>query len=361
MSDLNQQPMFFLGANSSRGYISFYKNAYDPSDGWRAYIIKGGFGSGKSLFFKRIAKNMIEKGNVVELIVNPYDPQSLDGIIIPEKKIAVLDGAPPHNVEPDLPGLNELIVNLTDCLDTNSLQADESQLLPLFKESRLLKERALRYIEAAGTLAKDSYQIALECTNTVKAARFAHNLAKRLIPRAAISKPREWKRFMSSVTPLGLVYFRSTLDKLCDEIIVISDEHGASSKIVMSTIRKHALDMGYEIYTCLCSLLPEQKIEHIIIPDLGIAFCNTNRYIQYEECDRRIHARRFTDAASIRQKKQRLTFNRRAIKELLEGSAELFAESKKVDDEIDKYYNKVLGLEKMAEISNRVMQQLEQK
>ncbi|HHW46886.1 MAG TPA: hypothetical protein GXX17_08295 [Clostridiales bacterium] len=358
MSDLNQHPMFFLGANSSRGYMSFYENAYDPSDGWCAYIIKGGFGAGKSLFFKRIAKSLIERGHCVELIVSPYSPQSLDAIIIPEKKIAILDAAPPHNVEPDLPGVSGLIVNLTDCLDVSVLHGKDAEILRLFKESQLLKERGLRYIEAAGTLANDSYQIALECTDTLKASRFAHNLAKRLIPRSKINKPHEWKRFLSSITPLGLVYFRSTLDKLCDEIIVISDEHGAAAKILMSTIRKHALDMGYEIYTCLCSLLPEQKIEHIIIPELSIAFCNTNRYIQYEECDRRIHARRFTDAALIRQKKQRLTFNRRAIKELLEGSAELFAEAKKYDDEIDKYYNKAWNLEKMAEISNRIIEHI---
>lgn len=358
MSDLNQHPMLFLGANSSRGYISFYKNAYNPSDGWCAYIIKGGFGSEKSLFFKRIAKGLIEKGHWVELIVSPYSPQSLDGIIIPGKKVAIIDGAPPHNVEPDLPGISGLIVNLTDCLDIGALHGKEAQILPLFKESQQLKERGLRYIEAAGTLAGDSYQIALGCTDTIKASRFAHNLAKRLIPRSKINKPREFKRFLSSITPLGLVFFRSTLDKLCDEIIVISDEHGAAAKIVMSVIRKHALDMGYEIYTCLCSLLPEQKIEHIIIPELSIAFCNTNRYIQYEECDRRIHARRFTDTAMLRQKKQRLTFNRRAVKELLEGSAELFAEAKKYDDEIDKYYSKALDLDKITEISNRIIQQL---
>ena len=48
MSQLNQLPMFFLGANSPEGFISKFSSSYFADSGWRTYIIKGGPGTGKS-------------------------------------------------------------------------------------------------------------------------------------------------------------------------------------------------------------------------------------------------------------------------------------------------------------------------
>ena len=46
---------YFLAANSCEGFYSVFDKAYLPDGEWRAYIIKGGPGTGKSSFMKRFA------------------------------------------------------------------------------------------------------------------------------------------------------------------------------------------------------------------------------------------------------------------------------------------------------------------
>ena len=82
---------FFLGANSRHGFYSFYSELIDLKSDDTVYILKGGPGSGKSSLMKRVAAAAEEKGYEVERIFCSSDPDSLDGIIIPELARAVVD------------------------------------------------------------------------------------------------------------------------------------------------------------------------------------------------------------------------------------------------------------------------------
>ena len=44
----------FLGANTPKGFVSFFDELYNPYDNCSAYIIKGGPGTGKSTLMKAI-------------------------------------------------------------------------------------------------------------------------------------------------------------------------------------------------------------------------------------------------------------------------------------------------------------------
>ena len=97
----------------------------------------------------------------------------------------------------------------------------------------------------------------------------------------------------------------------------------------------------------------------MLIPGLSLGFCTENRCLKLDRDDRRIHARRFTDLPALRRRKQRLTFNRRAAKELLQGASELLAEAKAVHDEMEKYYVEAMDFAKVNEMTARVLGQLE--
>ena len=46
---------YFLAANSCEGFCSYFDKSYLPDGEWRAFIIKGGPGTGKSSFMKYFA------------------------------------------------------------------------------------------------------------------------------------------------------------------------------------------------------------------------------------------------------------------------------------------------------------------
>jgi len=87
---------------------------------------------------------------------------------------------------------------------------------------------------------------------------------------------------------------------------------------VLADLRRRALEAGHDCITCACPLAPYDKIEHLVIPELGLAFTTSNCWHKADfPVYRRIHAARFTDAETLRMKKQVMSFNRRAARELL--------------------------------------------
>ncbi len=87
---------YFLGANSNEGFYSLYSGLTDPGRGEQLRMIKAGPGGGKSGFLRRIGEAMEQGGARVEYIHCSGDPDSLDGIRMPDFGIAYVDGTAPH-------------------------------------------------------------------------------------------------------------------------------------------------------------------------------------------------------------------------------------------------------------------------
>ena len=56
----------FAAANSGRGFVSFYENIFNAPNIVRRYLIKGGPGTGKSSFMRRVAAFAEDNGYPVE-------------------------------------------------------------------------------------------------------------------------------------------------------------------------------------------------------------------------------------------------------------------------------------------------------
>ena len=85
------QVRYFLGANSPGGFYSLYDQLIDPAEADAVFILKGGPGCGKSTLMKRVAAAAEERGLQVEYIRCSGDPDSLDAILLPEKKMCIRD------------------------------------------------------------------------------------------------------------------------------------------------------------------------------------------------------------------------------------------------------------------------------
>ena len=89
----------FPGGNTSLGFFSYYDNILSQEEATRIIVIKGGPGVGKSTFMRKIAMEMIDRGYDAEFMHCSSDNNSLDGIVIPAIKVAMLDGTAPHVVD----------------------------------------------------------------------------------------------------------------------------------------------------------------------------------------------------------------------------------------------------------------------
>ena len=347
---------FFLGANTPVGFVSYAEDLYDTRGGWRAYIIKGGPGTGKGSMMRAVLQAMTDRGLPVEAVHCSSDPASLDAVIVPGLKACIVDGTAPHIIEPKYWGAVERIVNLGDCIDNERLVRQAPEILEATDACSALHARCRKFIGAAASLLGDSARIAQDCTDAAKAARTAERVADKEFPAGRGVRGKEKRRFLSAVTPEGLLVFHETLQALCPQIYAIEDETGAASRILLAQLRARALEAGLDIVSCACPLSPHEKLEHLVIPSLGLAFTTSNTWHKADfPVYRRIHAARFTDAARLRQKRPILSFNRRAARELLGEAVSIAQEAKQVHDVMEAFNVRSMNWEKADALTHRVV------
>ena len=139
---------FFLGATTPAGFKGYFEPLrHEP--GMQLYLIKSGPGCGKSTLMKHIAQAAEQKGEGIEKIHCASDPDSLDGVIFPEKRQAILDATAPHTMEPDAPGADEVVVSLYHTIDAAKLSLHREEVKALFARNASLRSRAARYKSAS--------------------------------------------------------------------------------------------------------------------------------------------------------------------------------------------------------------------
>lgn len=334
----NTHEKYFLAANSCEGFLSYFKDCYSANGGWRAIIIKGGPGTGKSSFMRYIATRAEEKGHRITLCPCSSDPNSLDAVIIEDLKTVLLDGTAPHVVEPEYAGVCEEIFNLGDFWDGGKLRTKRDEIISATNKNRALHKTAARYLSACGQLLYDNLKIARQSTDFTRVTYAAEKIARKLIPHTAARHPREQIRFLTGITPQGVVSYADTVNDFYTQKIIIEDRLGAVSTAFMNAVKRVALARGYSIITVKNAFLPSEITDHILIPELSLAFLSENEYITFDSDIRRMHARRFYDNALLHSNKPRMSFNRRAFRELLECATQTLASAKTAHDKLEKFY-----------------------
>lgn len=234
----------FLGANTPEGFISLFDELYDPAEDWRAYIIKGGPGTGKSRLMRRVADELEQAGYTAQRVLCSSDPDSLDGVIFPQIRACIADGTSPHVIEPRFPGAVEELVNLGDYWDAEQLRVHAEGIRAAALKNSAYHQRCIGFLSAAGSLANDTLRIALECANTDKIAAYASRFAAREFGAGHGRVGRESRCFLSAITPKGFVMCADLIAEQCDRVIVLDDAYGAVSSLILDRLRSYALGGG---------------------------------------------------------------------------------------------------------------------
>lgn len=351
---------FFLGANTPNGFTGFHHELYDARDGWRVFLIKSGPGTGKSTLMRRVLEQLTAHGIETELILCSSDPDSIDGVIATKQRVAILDATAPHVLEPKYWGAVERIVDLSSAMDADMLFQNQQAIVAATDACSATHARSRRFLSAAASVLGDNARIATDCTDTEKTTRNADSIADKELGESADSSAIT-RRFLSAVTPQGMITQYTTLQALCPRIYSIEDEYGAVSRIWMDRIAKRVAASGQRAFVCLCPLAPNDKIEHILLPDLGVGFTVSNTFHKADfPVYRRIHAARFTDTDALKRKKQRLQFNRRIARELLDEAVNLSTLAKAQHDKMEQLNIAAMDWEKANTISAHVLKSFQQ-
>ena len=323
---------YFAASNSAKGFFSYYKECFDNSRIKHLYAIKGGPGTGKSYFLRRVARQGEELGWKCEYIYCSSDPDSLDGVILEKEEtcVALLDATAPHVYEPSHPGVREDIVNLGAFWDINKLtaRAEEIEKLNLAKGNAY--RRAYRYLCGMGEteLAKES--LVSPYIRQKAIARYAEKLMSDVARGDGFSvRPA----LMRSVGMRGEVGF-DTYFANAEEIFFIEDCRGAG-QYLMAELLRLASEKQVAIRLSHDPIMPH-RIDGIFFSASKRAFVVGKEKPSYPF--RKISMRRFVDTAGLGAVRWQVNYADRMSRALLGGAIDALEEARLTHFALEEIY-----------------------
>lgn len=351
-------PSFFLGANTSEGFYGLISDYLRERDDVRLFLIKGGPGTGKSTLMKAVCARALQEEIPFERIYCSSDPNSLDGVLLPTLNAAVLDATPPHPCELKYPGVRGRLVDMGLCWDASVLRQHKDEILQLSRANGAAHASCQRFLRAAGRLYAENMQFALENTDLLRVIRLAKRMCARLLPEKDASGGVAL-RFLSACTPKGEVFFYDTLTQMCPYLIAVEDELGAVSAAFMQTVLTEAVDRGLHVIACPCILRPTGTPEHILLPELQLAFVTSNRHHPAPDTvEKYVRAERFSDRDKMKTQKNRCSFYRKAQDELLGGAVEKLEQAKHLHDRLEAHYVAAMDFGKAEKMKVELLEEL---
>lgn len=260
---------YFACANSCRGFVNQFPSVLQGLE--RIFILKGGPGTGKSTLMRGIGEYFLNLGEGVEYIGCSSDTDSLDGVILRDRKVAVVDGTAPHVIEPDAPGALEEYVNL-------GIAWDSEKLIPYRKEILELKGQITREYQEIYRLLADAKEIHdrweniyLEHTDFEKLNQATEKLIEVLFKDCQVrcGETREVHRFFGALTPEGSVNYIENLTEGLKRRYFIKGRPGTGKSTLMKKIVTAAKELGFDAEVYHCSFDPD-SLDMVILRELGV-------------------------------------------------------------------------------------------
>ena len=331
----NIKRAYFAAANTAGGFVSFYQNCFFGEDISRVYMIKGGPGTGKSRFLGDVAGAAVRRGWQAEYYYCSSDPGSSDGVILSHPamgRIVLADSTPPHVLEPTLPGVRDVMVNLGDFWDREQLakNAGRIRVLDAYKQKGF--SQAYDYLHTAGTLLSVRDSLIEQCISRDRLARAATKIA-RAFPKG--EGYLEHLALCDSIGMKGRVHF-DTYERLADRVIVLTPFYGVEY-ILMQLLCEHVKKPGSEVWRAPFVLDPT-KTSALYFPKNRLCVTCASPEGGAGAEIHRIDLRRFCNPDALRGVRGQARLAQKMADSALDAACECFARAGEYHFELESLY-----------------------
>ena len=329
----------FPGANTARGYRSFFREGLKGLE--QVFILKGGPGCGKSTLIRGLGRQLQEKGYDVEFWQCSADTDSLDGVVIPELKAAVIDGTAPHTIDPAYPGAVEELVDLGACWDSAELRRQKEEIIGLSKRI------SDRYAQCYADLAEAGALLGRSRDNLAERGGDGGEITGLVFGRKG-SRCRHL--FASSVTPRGWVSFVEPLSRRAGRRVILVGPFGGGKEEIMADLAAEAerRHIFAELYH---HPLAVEELQMIWLPELEIAVIAAEEAPPHREGDVTVACGRAADLSRAEAERAR-------VGELASEGGRHIAEAKALHDKLEDCYRRAMDYGRVDEIKADLLTRL---
>lgn len=322
---------FFAGANSGAGFQNLFDRIVDLEDTRDFILLKGGPGVGKNTFMREIGRAMEQAGTTVEYLRCSGDPDSLDGVVLPELRCAVADATAPHVLEPKYPAAVDRCLDLGRFYDLTAAKMNAEEIKTYMHTYQAAYGRAYRCLQAARQMELEAVSLKKESFDPGRLKKRVEGIIAREFRRGDRGRGRITRRFLGSLTHRGAVWRFDSVDALCSRVWEFCDSWELAGE-ALEMLCCAAADRGVDVIACMAPEEPT-RIEHLLIPTLDMAFVTTRSGMEYTgKTGRRIRVDAMTEGKKPKLQ-ARMTAELRK-----EGIAQL-KQAKQAHDLLEAVYN----------------------
>jgi hypothetical protein len=344
----------FAGNNTAEGFYSCFDYLFNPNELEHIYILKGGPGVGKSSFMKKFASETSNNDYSIEYIHCSSDNDSLDGIIIPQLKIALVDGTAPHTVDPRIPGVIDEIINLGMFLDNSQLEKRKEQIIQINKTKSLLFKSAYRYLHAAGIITEEINSLYDQFIDREKFYQMNNEAVNKLFHNSNNLKkaPKTKKMFSEAYTASGYIDYTKSL---CQNkrVWVVTGESTNHISEFLKKISYETSKRGYDSELFLMPLNPD-KLKHIYIPEMNLIIISSEDYA-YGDFEEIFDIHGIMDTDNLRTHISEIENNLHLYDLLIKNALEKLSESKKYHKLLEVFYINSMDFNGVDECFNSII------
>ena len=349
----------FPGGNTPEGFFSYYHYVI-PAAARHIFLLKGGPGTGKSSFMKKISAEMINFGYEVEHHHCSSDPHSLDGLVIPKIDIAFMDGTAPHIVDPKNPGCVDEIIYLGDFWNENKIAANKTEILACNFDISQTFQRSYRYLRAAKALYDDWKNINFIALDVGEANKKTQHLLSAVFNGAHTTGSGSVRKlFASAITPEGSVHYLDSLSSTMSRNFIITGQPGTGKSTLLQRIIDTAVMKGLDVEAYYCPLDP-RKPEHVLIPALQIAVM-TSAYphtIQPIHTDMTVDMNECLLTSKCKKYQDELAYNRFYFLQHFQEAIYHIKKAKQLHDVLETYYVPNMNFTRVQELWEKTLHRL---
>lgn len=346
---------FFLGANSAQGFASLYDQWVDQAQIQAFYAIKGGAGCGKSTLMHRIAQQARQAGWTVEYIRCSGDPDSLDGIYLPQKRVALADGTAPHRMDPEYTGATGHYVDLGVGYDRQALFPLREEIIAATQAYRSCYPKATRCISQALMVRRRAWAPLHTDETLAKTEKRAASLLARERKTTHASPGKRRLRFLGGPTCRGRLLLEDTVAALCERGYELRDDCGLAGALLLS-LEQGFLAGGYEVISCPCPEQPD-RLEHLLIPELSLAFV-TGPLTKLTDF-RTIRTQSLVEKTAWQTGRAQLREADRTAEELMAEGLDYLAQAKARHDELEALYRPHVDFSRSQELTRQLWREIQ--
>lgn len=358
MSQLTKH--YFACGNTAKGFQNFFPSNLKNLD--KIYILKGGPGTGKSSLMKKVGESVTSKGLPAEYIHCSSDPNSLDGIILRDLSLAIVDGTSPHVIEPKAPGAIEEYINLGVAWDVDALAKNKKEILFLQSEISSCYPKAYDCFAKALKVHDEWEKIYIDHMDFSKANRFTEQVIHKLLDSIQFTKQSTVRhRFFGGATPQGAIDYVDELIPNIQHRYFIKGRPGSGKSTMLKKILAMAQTKGIDTEVYHCGFDPD-SLDMLIMPELDLCIFDStapHEYLPSREGDIVIDMyKELIDPHTDETYKSEISDISKRYKAFIEKGTSHLAYAKFLHDDLEKYYISATDFSKINALTNDLLHKI---